>query len=63
MDCQKCKSNQDRVVATEGYSDRVRRRRECITCGHRWTTEERIIEEEPPREGTSFDCAGRLCRL
>lgn len=46
MQCPYCKSMDDRVInsrtSTDGKS--VKRRRECINCGHRFTTYERIEE-------------------
>ena len=48
MKCSRCKHQEDKVVDSrscgEGYG--VRRRRECLKCGHRFTTYERI-EETP----------------
>jgi len=48
MRCPKCEHEEDRVV--DSRSSRggraTRRRRECLACGHRFTTYERI-EEEP----------------
>ncbi len=44
MKCPICKSDNDRVVdsrtSQDGYA--IRRRRECVTCGRRYTTYERI---------------------
>lgn len=40
MKCPECGEG-SRVIETVPYSDRVRRRRECRECGHRWTTNER----------------------
>ena len=48
MKCPYCKHRQDKVIDSrscgEGYG--VRRRRECLKCGHRFTTYERI-EQTP----------------
>lgn len=48
MQCPSCRNIEDKVVdsreATEG--DTIRRRRECLKCGRRFTTYERI-EEHP----------------
>ncbi len=48
MKCPKCGSLDDRVIDSrllrEGTS--IRRRRECLTCGHRYTTYENIEQEE-----------------
>jgi transcriptional repressor NrdR len=44
MRCVKCGSEEDRVIdsraAKDGYA--IRRRRECLSCGHRFTTYEQI---------------------
>ncbi len=48
MRCPQCKCQEDKVVdsrtAKEGAA--VRRRRECLNCGHRFTTFEEIIQAE-----------------
>lgn len=48
MRCPQCKCQDDKVVdsrtAKEGAA--VRRRRECLNCGHRFTTYEEIIQAE-----------------
>lgn len=57
MKCPHCKSTEDKVVdsrmSVEGTS--IRRRRECLTCGKRFTTYE-YVEETPlmviKRDGT-----------
>lgn len=50
MRCPYCKEDHDRVIDTrpseEGYA--TRRRRECIACGRRYTTHERL-EDMPLR--------------
>lgn len=40
MNCANCNSAQHRVVATTERPDSIERRRECVTCGHRWKTVE-----------------------
>jgi len=48
MRCPKCSSSQDKVIdsreAREGHS--IRRRRECMKCGFRFTTYEIVEREE-----------------
>ena len=39
MDCVKCEG-ESRVVNSRKFADMVRRRRECLECRERWTTEE-----------------------
>jgi DNA-directed RNA polymerase subunit M/transcription elongation factor TFIIS len=43
--CQACGSQDSRVIDSRGLSsmEAVRRRRECETCGARWTTIERLV--------------------
>ena len=50
MRCPYCKKDQDRVVDSRSASDGfvIRRRRECASCGRRYTTYERL-EESPVR--------------
>ena len=48
MRCPKCDSNDDKVLdsraAREGKA--IRRRRQCLTCDHRYTTYEEIVRDE-----------------
>jgi transcriptional repressor NrdR len=46
MRCPYCKTNNDRVIDSRTSSDAavIRRRRECLECGRRFTTYERIEE-------------------
>jgi transcriptional repressor NrdR len=50
MRCQRCKEDDDRVVdsRTSGDGRAIRRRRECLSCGLRYTTYERV-ESTPLR--------------
>ena len=50
MKCPFCKADDDRVVDSRSSADgfAIRRRRECLACGRRYTTYERI-EESPIR--------------
>ncbi len=50
MKCPFCKEDRDRVVDSRSSADgfAIRRRRECLACGRRYTTYERI-EESPIR--------------
>lgn len=47
MRCPKCGSLEDRVLETRQSKDGIviKRRRECLKCGYRFTTYERIEEE------------------
>jgi transcriptional repressor NrdR len=49
MRCPYCSATEDKVVDTRPSEDEqmIRRRRECIGCGRRFTTYERIDEELP----------------
>lgn len=46
MRCPYCKANHDRVIdsRTSGEADAIRRRRECLECGGRFTTYEKVGE-------------------
>ncbi|MBX7168750.1 MAG: transcriptional regulator NrdR [Pirellulales bacterium] len=46
MKCPFCKSDNDRVIDSRASEDgfAIRRRRECVSCGRRYTTYERIEE-------------------
>ncbi len=48
MRCPKCSSSEDKVIDSRILHDGIgiRRRRECIACGHRFTTYEEIIPDE-----------------
>ena len=48
MRCPACKKTEDKVIDSRGASDEtmIRRRRECLACGRRFTTYERV-EETP----------------
>ncbi len=50
MRCQRCKEDHDRVVDSRTSADgrAIRRRRECLACGLRYTTYERV-ESTPLR--------------
>ena len=47
MNCPNCGSPQSRVTDSRAREDTksIRRRRECLKCGERWTTREVIITE------------------
>ena len=42
MHCPKCGDDESRVVESRDTGDSVRRRRECLKCGNRYTTYERL---------------------
>ena len=48
MRCPRCTCQDDKVVDSRAVKDGagVRRRRECLNCGHRFTTYEEIIQAE-----------------
>ena len=48
MRCPRCACQNDKVVDSRSTKDGagVRRRRECLQCGHRFTTHEEIIQAE-----------------
>lgn len=49
MKCPKCSSVDDKVVDSRSSkeSDSIRRRRECLSCGFRFTTYETVVHEMP----------------
>ena len=62
MRCARCGSLDDKVVdsrlARDGAS--IRRRRECLKCGHRYTTYETIEQGKP---STPFMVDGDVVRI
>jgi transcriptional regulator NrdR family protein len=38
MNCPICQHGEHSVVKTEAAERVIRRRRQCLRCGHRWTT-------------------------
>ncbi len=48
MKCPKCGVNNDKVIDSRSIKDDsgVRRRRECLNCGYRFTTTEGVVPEE-----------------
>lgn len=68
MDCPACQHEESRVVDSRESGDSIRRRRECLTCGHRYTTFERVEYRLPSvmkRDGRRqpFDAAKLLAGL
>jgi transcriptional repressor NrdR len=53
MRCPACTSEDLRVLETRDLDDAIRRRRECTTCGHRFTTLERSEALPCPRCGAA----------
>lgn len=48
MKCPKCGAPDDKVIESRALADgrTIRRRRECLTCGYRFTSYERIEEKQ-----------------
>ncbi|MCL2280427.1 transcriptional regulator NrdR [Candidatus Saccharibacteria bacterium] len=42
MHCSKCGGDESKVIESRDTGDSVRRRRECLKCGNRYTTYERL---------------------
>ena len=42
MHCSKCGDDESKVIESRDTGDSVRRRRECLKCGNRYTTYERL---------------------
>lgn len=58
MDCPNCKYPDTRVIDTRQSNDNtIKRRRQCMRCGHRVVTEEQVSQprkkKESQRESTS----------
>lgn len=47
MRCPHCGVSDSRVIDTRGSGERIRRRRECVRCGKRFTTYERVVLTNP----------------
>ena len=51
MNCPKCSQKPSKVIDSRDTTTRfnaIRRRRECLSCQHRWTTYETAVVDEPP---------------
>lgn len=48
MQCPKCHARDDKVIDSRAIKDEtvIRRRRECTTCGHRFTTYEEVERDD-----------------
>lgn len=47
MRCPECQHDDSKVIDSRPGDDAIRRRRECLACGHRFTTHERIERRLP----------------
>ncbi|HNC96316.1 MAG TPA: transcriptional regulator NrdR [Myxococcota bacterium] len=70
MQCPACQHEETRVVDSRESRDSVRRRRECISCSHRFTTFERaeirmpmVVKRDGRREPFDRDKLGEGIRL
>jgi transcriptional regulator NrdR family protein len=50
MICLICSSEKSKVIESRKSSDSTRRRRECLDCGNRFTTLEKVIEKPKKRK-------------
>jgi len=60
MQCPKCERDDDKVIDSRSSKDNtIRRRRQCLKCGHRFTTSEEIVKTEKlkvlKRDGSGED--------
>ena len=48
MKCPECECVEDKVLETRVSKDKaiIRRRRECVSCGYRFTTQEELVKSE-----------------
>lgn len=62
MDCPKCGYHNTLVIDSRNieYYQTVRRRRECQKCGYRFTTHERILNDEIKEEKTARRAIERI---
>ena len=44
--CPECRSHQTKVIDSRPTETTVKRRRACMMCGHRWSTQE-LAQENP----------------
>lgn len=44
MLCPICQHSEHSVVKTDPAERTIRRRRQCLRCGHRWTTHEGMVD-------------------
>ncbi len=51
MRCPQCGSDQLTVLDSRPRTDSVRRRRECLNCGHRFSTMEKVVCDPVPQPG------------
>ena len=47
MICPQCQYDESKVLETRTSGEGIRRRRQCLRCGHRFTTHERIEQKVP----------------
>lgn len=47
MKCPQCHHTESKVLETRGTGNGIRRRRQCLHCGYRFTTQERIERKTP----------------
>lgn len=47
MKCPYCDSDDSHVIDTRSSGERIRRRRECVSCHRRFTTYERVVLSNP----------------
>ena len=43
MNCSKCNHKKSKVLESRKADDSIRRRRECLNCGFRFTTQESVV--------------------
>lgn len=65
MKCPKCAKSSSEVVKVYQFPAEARRRRQCLTCGHRFTTSEKLwrrvyVEEIRNRPAPRATRQGRL---
>jgi len=50
MNCSKCNHKKSKVLESRKADDSIRRRRECLKCGFRFTTQESVVLQKNEAE-------------
>lgn len=66
MECPQCRCNRSKVIEKRNHFSQVRRRRQCIGCGHRYTTTETIrrkVDRVDPAAIRQAVCSAHKAKL
>jgi len=59
MNCSKCNHKKSKVLESRKADDSIRRRRECLKCGFRFTTQESVVLQKNEAERSPMVKIGR----